>query len=105
MQKLRLLWLSFAILNTILTNSFGLRFAIDESLDHTQVILIVFRLTTVGLIIELVNSNPLASVLLPLAMLYCRGIKDIPDTYAKCKAICKVAEEFHNKQLTIQMKN
>lgn len=49
-------------------------------------------------------ANPLASVLLPLAILYGRGIEDIPDPYEeKCKAICKVAEQFHNKQLTIQM--
>ena len=52
----------------------------------------------------LVITNPLASVLLPLAMLYSRGIEDISDPSEKCKAICRVAEKFYNKQLTIQMK-
>ena len=49
-------------------------------------------------------ANPLASFLLPIAILYDRGIEDILDTYEKCKVICKFAEEFHNKQLAIEMK-
>ena len=52
----------------------------------------------------MITANPLASVLLPLAILYGRGIEDVPDPYERCKAFCKAAEEFHNKQLTIEMK-
>lgn len=57
---------------------------------------------------ELVIANPLMSGLLPLAplaILYGRGIEDISDSYAKCKAMCKFAAEYHNKELAMQMKN
>ena len=52
-----------------------------------------------------IYSHPLASALLPLAILFGRGIEDIPDPYEKCRLICKVAEEYHNKQLMLEMKN
>jgi hypothetical protein len=102
-KQLRLLRLCFIALNTLLTTNVGLRFAIGGSLDYTQIILIAFPSTVGGLMVGLAIANPLAIVLLPLAILYGRGIEDIPDPYEKCKAVCKVAEEFHNKQLTIQM--
>jgi hypothetical protein len=105
-KQLRFLQLCFFALNTALTTKVGLRFAISGwlSLDYTQFILIAFPSTLGGLVMGLTLANPLASVLLPLAILYGRGIEDIPDPYEeKCKAICKVAEQFHNKQLTIQM--
>jgi len=103
-KQLRLLRFCFVTLNALLTTSVGLRFAIGGSLDYTHFILIAFPSTVGGLMMGLGIANPLTSVLLPLAMLYCRGIEDIPDPSEKCKAICKVAEEFHNQQLTIQMK-
>jgi hypothetical protein len=102
-KQLRLLRLCFIALNTLLTTNVGLRFATSGSLDYTQIILIAFPSTVGGLMMGLAIANPLASVLLPLAILYSRGIEDIPDPYEKCKAFCKVAEGFHNKQLTIQM--
>jgi hypothetical protein len=103
-KQLRLLRLLFFALNTSLTTSVGLRFAIGGSLDYTHFILIAFPSSVGGLIMGLVLANPLASVLLPLAMVHGRGIQDIRDPHEKCKSICKVAERFHNKQLTIQMK-
>jgi hypothetical protein len=103
-KQLRLLRLCFFAFNTALTTKIGLRFAIGGSLDYTQVILIAFPSTLGGLVMGLTLANPLASVLLPLAILYGRGIEDIPNpSEEKCKAICKIAEQFHNKQLTIQM--
>jgi len=103
-KQLRLLRLCFVTLNALLTTSVGLRFAVGGSLDYTQFVLIAFPSTVGGFVVGLVIANPLASVLLPLTILYGRGIEDIPDPSEKCKTICKVAEEFHNKQLTIQMK-
>ncbi len=94
----------FFTFNALLTSSVGLRFAVGGSLDYTQFILIAFPSTVGGFLIELGIANPLASVLVPLAILYGRGIKAIPDPYDKCKAICEAAEEFHNKQLAIEMK-
>jgi hypothetical protein len=104
-QKLfKLLQIYFAILNASLTSSVGLRFALGGSLDYTQFILIAFPATAGGFLMGQVIANPLASVFLPLAILYGRGIEDIPDPYEKCKLLCKAAEEFHNKQLAIEMK-
>jgi len=103
-KQLRLLRFFFFTFNTLLTANVGLRFAVGGSLSYTQFILIAFPSTVGGLLMGLVTANPLASVLLPLAILYGRDIEDIPDPYQKCKYLCKVAEEFHNKQLAIEMK-
>ena len=103
-KQFKLLQIIFAILNASLTSSVGLRFAVGGSLDYTQFILIAFPSTVAGFLMGQVIANPLASVLLPLAIFYGRGIEDIPDPYEKCKHLCKVAEEFHNKQLVIEMK-
>jgi hypothetical protein len=101
----KILQIYFAILNASLTSTVGLRFALGGSLDYTQFILIAFPATAGGFLMGQVIANPLASVFLPLAILYGRGIEDIPDPYENCKLLCKVAEEFHNKQLAIEMKN
>lgn len=90
----------FLTFNTL----FGLRFALGGSLDYTQILLIAFPSTLGGFMIGLTTAYPLAIALLPLSILYGRGIEDIPDPSAKCKAICKVVEEFHNNQLAIEMK-
>ena len=104
-QKLfKLLQINFVILNALLTSSVGLRIAIGGSLDYTQFILIAFPATIGGFLMGLVIANPLASVLLPLGILYGRGIEDIPDPYERCLHFCKAAEEFHNKELAIEMK-
>ena len=93
----------FAILNVALTYSVRLRFAVSGSLDYTQFILIAVPATASGFLVGQVIANPLVSVFLPLAILYKRGIKDIPDPYEKCKLLCKVAEKFHNKELMVEM--
>jgi len=102
-RQLRLLQYFFLVFNTVLTDSVGLRFAVGGSLDYTQIILIAFPSTLGGLLLGLIIAYPLGSALLPLAILYGRGIEDIPDPYARCKAICKVAEEIHNNQLAMEM--
>jgi hypothetical protein len=102
-RRLRLLQLCFVTLNRLLTTKVGLCFAVGGSLDCTQFILIALPSTVAGLVMGLSIANPLASFLFSLMMLHARGIEDIADPYEKCKTICKVAEEFHNKQLIIQM--
>lgn len=102
-KQLIFLRFCFFTLNRLLTSRVGLAFTIGGTLDYTHFILIVFRSTLAGLIVGLTIANPLASALLPLAILYGRGIENILDPYEECKAICKVVEKFHNKQLTIKM--
>lgn len=104
-KLLKLFQINLVILNALLTSSVGLRFAVGVSLNYTQFILIAFPSTVGGFLMGQVIANPLASVFLPLAVLYGRGIEDIPDPYEKCKHMCKFAEEFHNKQLAIEMQN
>jgi len=103
-KQLSFLRVFFMTFNALLTSSVGLRFAIGGSLNYTQFILIAFPSTLGGFMMGLLTANPLVSVLLPLTILYGRGIKEIPDPYEKCKTICKVAAEIHNKQLAIEMK-
>lgn len=50
-----------------------------------------------------VIENPLIGVFVPLAIVHGRGIENIPDPYEKCKILCKIGEEFHNKELAIEM--
>ena len=103
-QKLiKLLQINLTILNALLTSSVGLRFTVGGSLNYTQFILIAFPATVGGFLMGQISANPLASVFLPLVIFFSRGIEDIPDPYQKCKYLCKFAEEFHNKELTIEM--
>jgi hypothetical protein len=90
--------------NTVLTSNLGLRFAVGGSFKYIQFLLIAFPPTVSGFFVSQALANPLAGVLLALAILYGRGIQDVPDPSVRCKAICKVAEEYNNKQLAIEMK-
>ena len=95
--------LIFFALNASLTSSVSLRFAVVGSLGYTKIILLAFPATVGGFLMGQIITNPLVSVFLPLAIFYGRGIEDIPDPYEKCCLLCKVAEEFHNKELAIEM--
>ena len=102
-RKLRLLQKFFFIINAVLTSNVGLRFAVGGSLDYTQFILIAFPSTVAGFLMGLVTENPLA-ILLPLSILYGRGIEDIPDPSEKCRVFCEFAAKYHNKELAVEMK-
>jgi hypothetical protein len=103
-KQLKLLRLCFVTLNTILTTSVGLRFVVGGSLSYTQFLLIAFPSTLGGLILGLVSSNPLTTILLPIFLMYSRGIEDIPNSSEKCRIICEVPKELENKELMIKMK-
>jgi hypothetical protein len=98
----RLLQINSAVLNALLTSKLGLRVAVGGSLDYTQFILIVAPAAAGGFLVGGLTVS-LASVFLPLAIIYGRAIEEIPDPYEKCKLLCKFAEKFHNKQLVIEM--
>jgi len=93
------------ILNSILTSSIGLRIAMEGSLDFTQIILICFPSGIAGFLIGSLYTHPLISTILPLAILFTRGVEDISHNAQKCKLICKAIEEYHNKKLILEMKN
>lgn len=105
-RKVQLLRKFFRLANDILTYTVSLRIALGVSLDYTQIILIAFPSTLGGFLLGLLTANslPLASALLPLAVLFGRGIEDLPDPSRKCRLLCKFAEEFHNNQLKLEMK-
>lgn len=104
-KQLRLLREFFVLFNALLTSGFGLRFAVGGSLNYTQVILIALPSTVGGFLVGLASAYPIFSVLVPLGILYGRGIEHIPDPYEKCRVICKAVEEYHNRQLAIEMEN
>jgi hypothetical protein len=104
-KQLRLLREFFVIFNVLLTYGFGLRFAVGGSLDFTQFILIAFPSTVGGFLMGLASAYPIFGVLVPLAILYGRGIEDIADPYERCRLMCKAAEEYHNRQLAMEMEN
>lgn len=104
-KQILLLRVFFASLNGLLTSSLGLRIGVGGSLDWTQFLLFAFPSTISGFMIAQAIANPLAAVFLPLAVLYGRGIEEIPDPYEKCKILCKAAEEYHNRQLALEMQN
>ena len=103
-QKMfRLLQIYFAVLNRALISSVGLGVAANGALDWTQFILIAAPSSVAGFLVGQVFTNPLASVFLPLAILYSRGIENIADPYERCRVVCKVAENFHNEELAMEM--
>ena len=105
-KKLRVFQTILFILNSMLTSSIGVRIAVEGSLDFTQIILICIPSGVAGFLIELLNTNPLISIILPLAILFSRGVEDIShNNDQKCKLICKAIEEYHNKKLILEMKN
>ena len=104
-RQLKLLSDFFLLLNTILTTSVGLRFAIGGSLTYSQIILFGLPSTLGGFMIGLVGSHPLLSVLIPIGILAGRGIENIPNPYNKCKLICEAAADYHNEQILLEMKN
>ena len=104
-KQLRLLQDCFIILNGLLTTSTGLRIAAGGSLSYVQIILIAFPSTIGGFLLGTISDYPVASALLPIAILLGRDIEDLPDPYEKCRILCKAAEEYHNKQLMLEMKN
>lgn len=102
-RKLRLLQEVLFYLNQLLTLGTGLRVAAAGSLSGVQILLIAFPSTVGGYLMALTYDYPLVSAVLPLAILFGRGIEEIPDPVEKCRLICQAAEEFHNKQLRLEM--
>lgn len=103
-KQLKFLQDCFMILNALLTSSTGVRIAAGGSLDYVQIILIAVPSSTLGFMLGIISNYPLASSLLSIAVLFGRDIEDIPDPYEKCRRLCKAAEEYHNKQLLLEMK-
>lgn len=104
-RKLRLLQYVFFILNGLLTTSTGLRIVAGGSLSYAQIVLIAFPSTVGGFMTGIISQYPLTGVLLPIVILFSQGIEDVPDPYEKCKFICKTAENYHNHELMLEMKN
>ena len=104
-KKLRLLQDCLMILNGLLTTSTGLRIAISGSLSYVQILLIALPSTIGGFLLETISEYPVVSALLPIAILLGRDIENVPDPYEKCRILCKAAEEYHNKQLMLEMQN
>lgn len=103
-QKIfRLLQINFAILNALLATRVGISVGVAGSLDWTQILLIAVPGTAGGFFAGLVMANPVAAIILPLVILRGRGIEDVPDAYERCRFLCKAAEQYHNKELLIQM--
>jgi hypothetical protein len=104
-KKLRLLQDVLFILNGLLTTSTGLRIVAGGSLSYAQIILIAFPSTIGGFLVGTIYAYPLATAVLPIAILFGRGIENVPNPYEKCRFICKAAEKYHNQQLMLEMKN
>lgn len=104
-KQLRLLQDFLMILNVLLTTSTGLKIAVGGSLSYVQIILIAFPSTISGFLVGTISDYPVPSALLPIAVLLGRGIEDIPDSYEGCRILYKIAEEYHNKQLVLEMEN
>ena len=101
-KKLKLLKNIFFALNVFLINCTGLGVAVGGSITYTDIVLFGLPSTLGGFLLGMATAYPLAIALVPLAILYGRGIEDIPDQ--RCRFICKFAEQYHNEQLGIEMK-
>jgi len=104
-KKLRLLKDILFILNVLLTNTTGLSIVAGGSVSYTQIILIVFPSTIGDFLMGAISTYPLAIAVLPIVILFGRGIEDIADPYEKCRFSSKAAEKYHNQQLMLEMEN
>jgi hypothetical protein len=104
-KKLTRLQYFLFFLNGLLTTGTGLRIVACGWLNYIQIMLIAVPSTIGGFLMGTIYTNPLVSAALPIAILFNRGIEDIPDPYEKCRLICKFAEKYHNKQLMLEMKS
>ena len=104
-KQLRFLQDCLTILNALLTTSTGFRFAAGGSLSYVQIILMTLPSTIGGFLVAAIAEYPVASALLPIAIVLGRDLEDVPDPYEKCRILCKAAEEYHNKQLALEMEN
>ena len=104
-KQLRFLQDCLTILNALLTTSTGFRFAAGGSLSYVQIILIALPSTIGGFLLGAISEYPVVSALLPIAILLGRDLENVPDPYEKCRILCKAAEEYHNKQLILEMEN
>ena len=104
-KNMRVLQQFLFILNALLSASTGFRIAAAGSLNYLQVILIVFPSSLGGMLLTTISSHPLASILLPITIVFARGIENISDPYEQCRLLCKTAEKYHNKQLMLKMEN
>jgi hypothetical protein len=105
-RHLKLLQFVFMIGNAVLTKSVGLRVAIGGSYSYTEIIIISFASTISGVVLALISKYPYIAATIPLGLVYGRGIEavDLPNPAEKCRIICKAAEQIHNKQMLIEMK-
>jgi hypothetical protein len=106
-KQKKLLFLSkfFFVLNTLLSTSVGLRFALGGSVGYTQIILLYLPSTVGGFIMTQLMAYPVVGVLIPIAILAGRGIENIAGPYEECRWMCEAAAEYHNKQLMLEMKD
>ena len=106
-RRLRELQTVLFILNQLLTSATGFRIATGVSVELNLIQIILFALpsTLGGFVIASVSNYPLQTALLPILLLFGRGIEDVQDSKEKCKFICKYAETYHNNQLQLEMKN
>jgi len=92
--------------NSLLTKNLGLVIAAGGSLEFTQILFIAMPSTIAGYLIGSICAYPIIPVLIPLAILFGRGVEDISDPLQeKCRLLCKVAEQYHNKELNLKMEN
>ena len=105
-RHLKLLQFVFMIGNAVLTKSVGLRVAIGGSYSYTEIIIISFASTISGVVLALISKYPYMAATIPLGLVYGRGIEpvDLPNPADKCRIICKAAEQIHNKQMLLEMK-
>jgi hypothetical protein len=102
-QKLmKLLQIFLAIVNASMTSKLGLRVAVGGSLDFTHIILFAVSGSVSGFLVGQI-LNPTVTLFLPIAIMFGRGIEDVPDPQEKCRLICKIAENYHNKEHLVEM--
>jgi hypothetical protein len=94
----------FKLLGNLIAYTLGLRITAGGSMDYTQFILFCVPSTLGGFIVGTLITNPLLVTIFPLMFLYTRGIENVIDPSEKCRVLCKVAEEFHNRKLALEMK-
>lgn len=95
-KQARLLQIACCIFNNLLSDGPGIRIAMGGALGYTQVIILIIPSMFAGFLVQQVIPF---GVMLPIGIMYYRGIDEISNPLLRCKIFCEHAEEWHNQEL------
>ena len=105
-RQLKKVKTALILLNVLLFKKLGIAFAAGESITHIHILLFVTTSSTAGALLALLlTTGGFIFVLGPLLTLISRHEFVSAETINRCRLLCEVVQEYHNKKLGIEMES